>query len=118
MATYSRILLSGSTSGRPIPVATTATLGTVIHTAVSGATSFDEVYAWASNVSSAAVALTVEWGGATDPGNHLVKQVSIPANSPPIPIATGYVLNGGLAMTAFASVTSAINFVGFVNRIA
>ena len=50
MATYSRILLSGSTSGKPIPVAATSTPGTAVHTAVSGSTGFDELYLWASNV--------------------------------------------------------------------
>ena len=63
MATYSRVLLSGSTNGKPIPVAATATPGTTIHTAVSGTSSFDEVYAWASNVTGSAATLTIEWGG-------------------------------------------------------
>lgn len=93
MATFSRLLLSGSTNGREIPVAATATPGTAIHTAVSGTTSFDEVYLWASNVTGAAATLTVEWGGVTDPGDHACKSLSIPANSPPIPIMTGQVLN-------------------------
>lgn len=117
MATYSRILLSGSTSGRAIPVAATATPGTAIHTAVSGAVSYDEVYLWATNVTAAAATLTLEWGGVTDPGDHMVKSYSIPAYSPPIPIATGQVLNGGLAIKAFSGTASAINLVGFVNRI-
>lgn len=117
MATYSRILLSGSTSGRAIPVAATATPGTAIHTAIAGAVSYDEVYLWASNVTSAAATLTVEWGGVTDPGDHSVKAYSIPANSPPIPIMTGQVLNGGLAIKAFSGTASAINITGFVNRI-
>lgn len=117
MATYSRIILSGSTSGRAIPVAATATPGTAIHTAVSGAVSYDEVYLWASNVTTAAATLTVEWGGVTDPGDHMVKAVVIPANSPPIPIVTGQVLNGGLAIKAFSGTASAINITGFANRI-
>ena len=117
MATYSRILLSGSTSGKPIPVAATATLGTTIHAAVAGAVSYDEVYLWASNVTAAAATLTIEWGGATDPGNHIIKGVVIPANSPPIPVVTGQVLNGGLSVTAFSGTASAINLTGFANRI-
>lgn len=117
MATYSRVLLSGSTSGREIPVAATSTPGTLIHTAVSGANAFDEIYFWASNVTTAAATLTVEWGGVTDPGDHMVKSYSIPANSPPIPIATGQVLNGGLAVRAFSGTASAINISGYVNRI-
>mgnify|MGYP001614490575 FL=1 len=114
---YSRVLLSGSTSGRPIPVAAVATPGTLIHTAVAGATSFNEIYAWAANVTAAAATLTVEWGGVTDPGDHMVKTYSIPANSPPFPIATGQVLNGGLVMRAFSGTASALNIVGYVNRI-
>ena len=118
MATYSRVLLSGSTSGREIPVAATATPGTTIHTAIAGATAFDEVYLWASNVTGSAATLTLEWGGVTDPGDHMVKALSIPANSPAIPVITGQVLNGGLVLRAFSGTASAINVGGFVNRIA
>lgn len=118
MATYSRVLLSGSTNGRVIPVAAAATPGTLIHTAVAGAASFDEVYLWASNVTGAAATLTIEWGGVTDPGDHVVKAVSIPANSPPIPIVTGQVLNNSLVVRAFSGTASAINLGGYVNRIA
>ncbi len=118
MATYSRLLLSGSINGRAIPVAATATPGTAVHTAVAGTSSFDELYLWASNVTGSAATLTIEWGGVTDPGDHLVKAVSIPANSPPIPIATGQVLNNGLLVKAFSGTTNAINLTGYVNRIA
>lgn len=117
MATYSRVLLSGSTSGRAIPVAATATPGTAIHTAIAGTTAFDEVYIWASNVTAAAATLTIEWGGVTDPGDHMVKALTIPANSPPIPIVTGQVLNNALLIKAFSPTASAINLTGFVNRI-
>ncbi len=117
MATYSRVLLSGSTSGLPIIVVATATPGTAIHTAVAGAASFDEVYLWASNVTAATATLTIEWGGVTDPGNHSCKAVSLPANSPPIPIMTGQVLNGGLLIKAFGGTASAINITGYANRI-
>lgn len=117
MATYSRLLLSGSTNGRNVPVAATATAGTLIHTAVSGTSAFDEIYAWAANVTGSTATLTIEWGGVTDPGDHLVKALAIPANSAPIPIATGQVLNNGLVMRAFSGTASAINITGFVNRI-
>lgn len=117
MATYSRVLLSGSTNGRAIPVAATATPGTAIHTAIAGTTAFDELYLWASNVTAAAATLTIEWGGVTDPGDHMVKALTIPANSPPIPIATGQVLNNALLVKAFSGTASAINLTGYVNRI-
>lgn len=117
MTTYSRVILSGSTSGRAIPVAATATPGTAVHTAIAGAVSFDEVYLWATNVTAAAATLTIEWGGVTDPGDHSVKGLVIPANSPPIPIMTGQVLNGGLAIKAFSGTASAINLTGYANRL-
>ena len=118
MATYSRLLLSGSTNGREIPVVAVATAGTLIHTSVASTASFDEVYLWVSNVTANAATLTIEWGGVTDPGDHMVKAVSIPANSPPIPIATGQVLTNSLVVRAFSGTASALNIGGYVNRIA
>jgi hypothetical protein len=117
MPSFSRKLLSGSTNGKPIQVAATATPGTTVHTAVGGTDGYDEVYVWASNVTSASANLTIEWGGTTDPGNHLVKQYSIPANSPPIPIITGQNIQNGLTIGAFSGTASAINLTGYVNRI-
>lgn len=117
MPSYSRQLLSGSTNGRMIPVAATATPGTTVHTAIAGTSSYDEVYAWVSNVTNASATLTIEWGGVTDPGDHMVKQFSIPPNSPPIPIITGQVLNNGLVVRAFSGTASALNISGYVNRI-
>lgn len=116
MATYSRQLLSGSTNGKPIAVVATGTPGTAIHTAVTGTSGFDEVYLWASNITGAAATLTVEYGGPTD-GELLVKALSIPANSEPIPIAVGQNLNNGQVVRAFSGTGNAINITGFVNRI-
>lgn len=117
MATYSRVNLSGSTNGKPIPVAATATPGTTLHTALSGTSGFDELYLWASNVTATTATLTVEWGGVTDPGNHLVKGYSIPGNSGPVPIAVGQVMQNSLVVAAFSGTGSAINITGYVNRI-
>jgi hypothetical protein len=117
VANYSRLVLSGSTNGKPIIVVNTATPGNLIHTAVAGTAAFDELYLWVSNVTNAPATLTIEWGGVTDPGNHIVKAVSIPANSAPTPIVTGQVLNNGLVIGAFSGTASALNITGFVNRI-
>ena len=43
MATFTKTLLSGSTNGKAILVAATATPGTTIHTAVAGTSSLDEM---------------------------------------------------------------------------
>lgn len=116
MATYTKELLSGTPAdGRVIPVAATATPGTLIHTA--HATSKDEVYLWVSNVTGVAATLTLEWGGVTDPGDHMTKAVSVPANSPPIPIVTGVPLTNSKVVRAFSGTASALNISGYVNRI-
>jgi hypothetical protein len=115
MPVYSGSVLSGSTNGRPIPVAAIATPGTSIHTA--GATGFDEVYLWASNVTTAAATLTIEWGGTSNPGDHLINSYTVPANSVPIPIALGQRVAGGVLVRAFSNVASAINITGYVNQV-
>ena len=49
MATFSKITLSGSTDGRGIRIANTATPGTTIHTASTVATTYDEIWLYAQN---------------------------------------------------------------------
>jgi len=113
MAVYSGAVLSGSTNGRPIPVVAVATPGTAIHQA--GASGLDEVYLWATNVTGVAATLTIEFGGVADPGDHIVKAYSIPANSLPIPIVLGQRISGSVAIKAFSGTASAINVTGYAN---
>lgn len=108
--------LSGSTNGKPIPVAATATPGTLIHTAVTGTSGFDEVWIYVSNVTGVAATLTIEWGGVTDPGDHLVKAYSVAANSAPVPVVTGQRLNNGLEVRAFSGTGSSLNITGSYDR--
>ena len=115
MPVPNRVVLSGSTDGLPIPVVATATAGTTIHTA--GAAGYDILYIFASNVTAAVATLTLEWGGATDPGNHMVKAYSIPANSAPIPIAPGAMLKNSKVLKAFSGTASAINITGFAIQV-
>lgn len=115
MATYTKLILSGSTDGMGIVITPTATAGETVHTA--HATSLDEIWAWVSNLHNAAVTITIEWGGATDPDNLLVKTLSIPANSPPIPVVTGQILTNSKVFKMFASVADKIVVSGYVNRI-
>ena len=61
--------------------------------------------------------MTVEWGGVTDPGDHIVKGYSIAANSTQVPIAQGMPINNSLVIRAFSGTGSAINVSGFVTRI-
>ena len=112
----SKLILSGSTSGRPIPVAAVATPGTTIHTAVSGALSKDEIYLLAANAGDALARLTIEWGGVAQ-GDHIVDELALPPHSALIVVVPGVVLNGGLSVAAFSDVASAINISGYVNSI-
>jgi hypothetical protein len=108
-------VLSGSTNGRPIPVIATSTAGTLIHAA--RATGHDGVFLFASNVTGAAETLTVEWGGASDPGDHMAKEYSIPANSPPVPVVVGQRIAGSREIRAFSSTGGAINVTGWADLV-
>ena len=71
MATFSKTILSGSTDGRGIKVAATATAGTTVHTGSSTPTTLDEIWLYAVNTSATDVKLTVEWGGVSSPDDHI-----------------------------------------------
>lgn len=109
--------LSGRANGLPIAVAATATPGTLIHTATSGANEFDMVTLYASNVTVSSVTLTIEWGGTTATGDLGVKDLVIPANSSQTLVMRGR-LSGGVVVRAFCSTTNAINITGTVERYA
>src|SRR5687767_6235023 len=105
MASVSKQFLSGSTNGRNIKVAATATAGTLIHTADS--TAKDEIWAWATNTSTSDVKLTQEWGGVTSPDDLI--EVTIPAEAGDYPIVRGLPLSGGVVFRAFAASANVIN---------
>ena len=112
--TFTRDKLSGSTNGRAIKVVATATAGTTIHTAVSGTSSFDEVYLEAYNGHTADVTLTIEWGAATVPDDNIIQ--TIPFKAGTFFVARG-LINNSLVIRAFASVASVITIKGWVNKI-
>jgi hypothetical protein len=116
MATFSKQFLSGSTNGRPIKVAATATAGTLIHTAVTGTSSIDEIWLYAHNTSAASVKLTLEFGGTSSPDDHI--EINIPAEGAgAVLVVPGLPMNNGLVIRAFAGTTNVLNIVGYVNRI-
>lgn len=112
----SRIPLSGSTHGRAIKVAATASAGTTIHTATSSTTDCDVVTLYAYNSSGSAVNLTLQWGGTSTPDDDI--KLSIPATSGLTLIAPDLVLRNSLVLAAFAGTTNVITIHGFVNRVA
>ena len=119
MATYSKVILSGSTNGAPVAVAATTSPGTTIHATGTSSTTLDEIWLYATNTSSAAVTLTIQYGG-TATVNQI--QQSIPANSGLTLTIPGLILTGtGAAATtvyAYAGTTNVINISGYVNRVA
>jgi len=117
MATAVKRKLSGSTDGKPIKVAATATAGTTIHQAVAGTTAgtFDEIWLWAYNSSANAIVLTIEFGGADAPDQNIV--LSLAPRSGLVPVVPGLILQNGLYVKAFASITNIVTISGFVNSI-
>ncbi len=109
----SALILSGSTNGRPIPIAATSSPGTLIHTA--HATDIDEVYLIVNNPTASIATMTLEWGGATDPGDLALKNVAIPANSFGMQITLGQRVTGSVEIRAFCD--QAVNITGWANRL-
>lgn len=110
-----KLFFSGSTNGMPIKVAATATLGTTIHTAVTGTAALDEIWLWAVNTSSAAVKLTIEYGDATAPDHNI--EATIPPEAGAVLMIPGWVLNNAKVITAFAGTANVVLVNGVVNRL-
>lgn len=119
MATFSKNILSGSTDGKAILVAATATPGTLIHTGSTTTTTLHEVWLYAVNTSASNVKLTIEWGEATAPNGNI--EFTVAAENGLYLIVPGLLLKGNataLTVRAFAATTNVIAIHGFVNQIA
>ena len=122
MATFSKVLLSGSTQGKAIKVVatTSGSAGTTIHATGTSATTIDEVWLYAYNSSGAGVSLTIQWGGVTAVDNEI--KITIPSLSGLTLVVPGLTLTGtGSAantIAAYAATTNLITISGYVNRIA
>ena len=120
MAVFSKQLLSGSTQGRAIKVAATASTGTTIHTTGTSSTIIDEVWLYAYNSSTGPVTLTIQYGGTTAVDNDI--KLDIPPTSGLTLVVPGLILTGtgsaGNTVAAYAGTTNVITISGYVNRIA
>jgi hypothetical protein len=116
MATYTKHKLSASTNGKNIKVVATSSPGTLIHTAVSGTSAWDEIWIYAQNNHTAAVNLTIEYGGTTSTVDLV--QMSIPSKSGLYLVIPGLILQNSCVVKAFAATTNVISITGFVNQIA
>lgn len=120
MATYTKVLLSGSTQGKAIKVVATASTGTTIHATGTSATIEDEIWLYAYNSSTAGVILTFQYGGTTAVDDDV--KITIPATSGLTLVIPGLILTGtGSAANtiyAYASTANVVTINGYVNRIA
>ena len=115
MATFTKLKLSGSTDGKAVKVAATATAGTTIHTA--HATALDEIWLYAHNSSASAVKLTLEFGGTAAPDDHI--EINIGAEGTGLVLVSpGLLLTNSLVVKAFAGTANVVTLTGYVNRIA
>jgi len=119
MAVFSKEKLSGSTGGRLIKVAATATTGTTIHATGTSATIEDEIWLYAVNSDTTDRKLTIEFGGTTSP-DDIIEQ-TITAESGLILVIPGLILMGtgsaARTVTAFAATANVVMIGGYVNRI-
>ena len=106
MASFTIPDLSGSTDGRPVPVAATATAGTTIHTATTGS---NQIWMWAGNITSTVETLSIEWGG-TGTANTMEFLIS-PDDT--ILVVPGWYLPNTLIVKAFTTTASQVNIVGY-----
>ena len=118
MATIEKIKLSHSTDGRPIEVAATSSAGTDIHTGSGTATTYDEVWIWASSASSQTETLVLEWGGTTNADDRIYTTLN---PNETVLVAPGWLIKGNastaLIVKAYTTTTEKVNIVGYVNRI-
>jgi len=121
MATFTKVLPSGSSQGKAIKIAatTSGSAGTTIHATGTSSSIIDEVWLYAYNSASTATTLTVQWGGVTAVDNEI--KLSIPATSGLTLVVPGLILTGtGSAantIAAYAATTNVITISGYVNRI-
>jgi len=118
MATFSKLTLSGSTDGRLIKVAATATAGTTIHTGSATATTFDELWLYAVNSDTSDRKLTIEFGGVSSPDDLI--EFTVKAENGLYLIVPGLVIKGNatpLVVRAFCATANVVMIGGYVNRI-
>ena len=119
MATFTKVNLSGSTQGKAIKVAATASSGTTIHATGTSSSIIDEVWLYAYNSSASSVVLTIQHGGTATPDDDI--KLTIPATSGLTLVVPGLILTGtGAAantVRAYAATTNVITVSGYVNRI-
>jgi hypothetical protein len=117
MAVALKRTLTSSACGRGIKITSTSTAGTLIHTAVSGsvAGTLDEVWLYGYNGHTAAMPLTIEFGGVSVPDDNII--LTIPSKTGLTLIVPGLVLQGTDIIRAFAASANLVSIYGYANAI-
>lgn len=120
MATFSKILLSASVSGKQIPVQYTGVFptgsvtGSLVHLCGGIPSAIDEVYIYAqNNFSGIDATVLLLWGG-TQSGDMMFAPV--PSQNGRVLLTDGKLLQSGLSVTAFSNLSGVV-LDGFVNRL-
>lgn len=118
MGTYSKIILSGSTDGEGIPVTGLApSLGTVIHTAITGAGSaYDEIYIWGYSAATTPREISFAVGVTTATGSRFTHTITGDDLGGLHLLCPGIMLRNAKVVKASVTVVAAVNLFGYVNR--
>jgi hypothetical protein len=101
------VIASGSTNGKMIPIAATATPGTTLHTVASGTATIDAVTIWLTNIHTATVDVTLELGGTAAGDQCIIAALALKRG---MTLAVdSFELNNGLLVRAFAAVANVVN---------
>ncbi len=115
MATFTKLPLSGSINGRQIALSATGSLSAnEIHTTPSGTTSIDEIWLYGYNDSTSSLMVTLLWGGVDDVVDAI--RATITPRTGRTLLVDGKVLQNGLSVRGYASISGSIMLDGYVNR--
>jgi hypothetical protein len=115
MATYSKLILSGSVNGKQIALtgSNNSSSVTPIHTAIAGTTSVDEIYLYAACNAANSVTCSILWGSSSVADS--ISAVINPAQGRVL-LVDGKLLQNELVVSGYGSGTGVV-IDGFVNRV-
>jgi hypothetical protein len=112
----SKIILSGSTNGKAIQLtATSFGAANTIHLSTASGTNVDEIWLWAYNSSTSAVAVVIEWGNTGNAWEQVTQTINYQQGL--FLVLPGLILNNGVYVKAWASAANVVGIYGFVNQI-
>lgn len=105
---FSKIVLSGSINGRGILVTgVSASTANLVHTSITGAADYDELYIYAVNTATADRRLDLKYGvtvaGVTDLASRNIA-ITVTSQSGPVLLIPGWPLRDANLVEAFATV--------------